>query len=384
MDIRDALGILARDAQYDLSCACGTKDPAEHRKRKDTESWVYPVTVAEGGSGIMLKTLMSNSCTGDCLYCPLRESQDTRRTSVSPDDLARFFIDMLRTRPLIGIFLSSGVVGHPDFTMDRLIATSQILRQKYRYRGYIHTKIIPGASDEAIRSALKYSSAVSLNIETPGENHFSRISHSKQYSKDIIDSLKLISSLTSKGGEFSRVHTTSQFIVGASDESDREILSYTQNMYSNLDFDRLYFSAYQGGLGDPDLPGERRYRAALEKEFTLSWDQQSPTLMREHRLYQADYLFRQYGFSFSDLSFQGDGSLDLSKDPKQTWADQNPQFFPVSLKRGSKEDLLKVPGIGPVTARKIVSMRKDTPLTDILQLPISRSTYVKAHNYLTL
>ncbi len=384
MDIRDALGILSRDAQYDLSCACGTKDPAEHRKRKDSESWIYPVTVGEGGSGIMLKTLLSNSCTGDCLYCPLRESQDTRRTTVQSEALARFFMDMLRTRPLIGIFLSSGVLSHPDFTMDRLISTAEILRKKYRYRGYIHTKIIPGASDEAVRTAMKYSSAVSLNIEAPGKDHFAHLSHTKNYNEDIIGTLKLISRLSAKGGEFPKVHTTSQFIVGASDENDREILSYTQNMYSNLNFDRLYFSAYQGGLGDPSIPGEIRYRKALEKEFSLSWEEQSPTLMREHRLYQADYLFRQYGFSFSDLSFQSDGSLDLSRDPKQTWADLNPQFFPVSMKRASKSDIMRVPGIGPVTAGKIVSLRKEGTLTDLSQLPLSRSAFRKAFHYITL
>lgn len=384
MDIRDSLGILAKDAQYDLSCACGTKNPSEHRVRKDSESWLYPVTVAEGGSGIMLKTLLSNSCSNDCLYCPLRESQDTLRTSVSPDDLARFFMDMLSHRKLIGIFLSSGVIGTAEFAMDRLIATSEILRNRYHYRGYIHTKIIPGASHEAIRTALRYASAVSLNIETPGEHHFSRLSTSKRYAEDIIGSLRLISDLTGPSGPYSRVHTTSQFIVGASDESDREILSYTKRMYDKLNFDRLYFSAYQGGLGDPSIPGEVRYRSAQEQEFTLSYQEQSPTLMREHRLYQADFLFRQYGFTFDDLSFTPNGALDLSRDPKQVWAERNPQFFPVSVKRASSRDLMRVPGIGPVTARRIVAMRKESPLSDIRQLPLTRSLYRKASHYLTL
>ncbi|MBN2860909.1 MAG: radical SAM protein [Sphaerochaetaceae bacterium] len=384
MDIRDSMGILARDAQYDLSCACGTKNPAEHRTRKNSESWLYPVTVAEGGSGIMLKTLLSNSCSNDCLYCPLRESQDTRRTSVSPDDLARFFIDMLSHRKLIGIFLSSGVIGTAEFAMDRLIATSEILRNRYHYRGYIHTKIIPGASSEAIRTALRYASAVSLNIETPGERHFARLSTSKRYAEDIIGSLRLISDLTGPAGPFSRVHTTSQFIVGASDESDREILSYTKRMYDKLNFDRLYFSAYQGGLGDPSIPGEIHYRTALEREFSLSWQEESPTLMREHRLYQADFLFRQYGFTFNDLSFTPTGALDLSRDPKQVWADRNPQFFPVSVKRASSKDLMRVPGIGPVTARRIVALRKESSLSDITQLPLTRSLYRKAAHYLTL
>ncbi len=384
MDIREKMGILARDAQYDLSCACGTKNPAEHRRRKDSESWFYPVTVAEGGSGIMLKTLLSNSCSGDCLYCPLRESHDTPRTTVQPEDLARFFIDICRTRNLIGIFLSSGVISHPDFTMGKLIATSEILRKKYRYRGYIHTKIIPGSSRDTIREAVKYASAVSLNIETPGEKHFSLLSQKKNYSRDIINSLTYISHLTSKGGEFPRVHTTSQFIVGASDESDREILGYTSRMYTSLGYDRLYFSAYQAGLGDPSLPGEQRQRRLLEQEFSLSPQEPPSVLMREHRLYQADFLLRQYGFSYGDILFSNDGSLDLNRDPKELWAQNHPEFYPVSVKKGSKEALLRVPGIGPVTARKIISLRRDTPISDVATLGLSRAAFRKASPFLTL
>ncbi|NCB01925.1 MAG: radical SAM protein [Spirochaetia bacterium] len=385
MDVVDKLDILSRDAQYDLSCACGTKAKEEHRTRGSGGSWIYPVTVASGGSGIMLKTLLSNACTSDCRYCPLREESDTRRTSLTPDEIASFFINFLSHKPIIGIFLSSGIIGSAEYTMDRLIASAEILRYRYHYRGYIHIKIIPGASIEAINRAMQLASAVSLNIETPGINHFSKLTHKKDYMKDIIEPLKYISQMSQKGSPFQKVHTTSQFIVGASDESDKEILSYSYNMYDHLKFDRLYFSAYQGGLGDPTIPGEIKKREIDQLPFSLSHtSKEDYVITREHRLYQADFLFRQYNFSYDDLVFGKEGNLDLSKDPKEVWATKHQEFFPVSLKKGSKEELLRVPGIGPLTAQKIVNMRKNTPLSDIYQLNLPRSLYSKAKKYIIL
>lgn len=383
MDVVDKIDILSRDAQYDLSCACGTKNPNEHRTRSKEGSWLYPVTVANGGSGIMLKTLISNVCTSDCRYCPLREESDTKRTSLTPDEIARFFMDLLSHTPLIGIFLSSGIIGSSDFTMDRLIATAELLRYKYHYKGYIHTKIIPGASREAIYQAMKLSSAVSLNIEAPGVNHFSKLSSKKNYLYDIIEPLKYISHLTQKDSPFHRLHTTSQFIVGASDESDKEILSYGYKMYDSLKFDRLYFSAYQGGLGDESIPGEKRALEEKEKPFVLtSSEVDNSILMREHRLYQADYLFRDYNFTYEDLIFDEKGNLDTSKDPKEMWAINHPEYFPISLKHGDKSELLRVPGIGPVMANRIIKMRKSSSIGDISQLNLPRHVYNKAKPYL--
>ncbi len=385
MDVVDKIDILSRDAQYDLSCACGTKNKDEHRSRNNNGSWVYPVTVASGGSGIMLKTLLSNACTSDCLYCPLREASDTKRTSLSPDEIAHFFINFLSHKPLIGIFLSSGIIGSADYTMDRLIATAELLRYRYHYRGYIHIKIIPGANIEAINQAMRLASAISLNIEAPGIQHFYKLSTKKDYFKDVIQPLKYISEVTQKGAVFQNMHKTSQFIVGASNESDKEILSYSYNMYDHLNFDRLYFSAYQAGLGDPSIPGEIRKQEMIEKPFTLKSDQdtdENAFLTREHRLYQADFLFRQYGFTYSDLEFDEMGNLDLNQDPKQVWATKHSEFFPVSLKKGSKKELLRVPGIGPMMAHRIITMRKETPLNDILQLNLPRNVYLKANKYL--
>jgi len=262
MDTQSKLDILSRDAQYDLSCACGTKNPQEHRKRNTAGSgWLYPTTTVSGGPGIMLKTLMGNRCANDCKYCPLRNDQDFRPVALAPKEMASFFHEFQSKRPLIGLFLSSAVLGCAEKTMEMLTDTARILRNSYRYRGYIHLKVIPGSSKESIDEALKYASALSLNIEAPGEQHFSKLSESKNYVQDILQPLTYIASQTAKGSRYERVHTSSQFIVGASDELDKEILLYTSRLYQELHMGRLYFSAYQKGLGDQSLPGEQKRSA---------------------------------------------------------------------------------------------------------------------------
>jgi len=389
MDISTKLDILSRDAQYDLSCACSTKNPLEHRKKTSEGKWLYPVTVANGGTGIMLKTLMSNACSNDCKYCPLRQDQDTQRFGLQPDELAGFYMSLLKKRPLIGIFLSSGVIGTADYTMDRLAATAEILRKRYRYRGYIHIKIIPGASNASIDKVLSLASAVSLNIETPGESHFSKLTQKKHYVSDIINPLKYISERTAKGTPHAKVGKTSQFIVGASDESDKEILEYSWGMYRRLGFDRLYFSAYQGGLGDPSIPGEQLRLSVFDQDPQSGFLLADPSsvsrnlLVREHRLYQADYLFRRYRFTFDDIPFDPLGNLDISKDPKQLWAEHHPEFYPVSLSRSGKEELLRVPGLGPILVDRILKVRRETTIRslDFLKIPSHLSN--KAAPYLT-
>lgn len=369
METVEKLNLLAHDAQYDLACACGTSSNDDHRKRGDEGHWLYPVTVPGGGTGIMLKTLVTNMCTSDCGYCPLRLNGKGSRLSLLPDELAAFFIDLTRKRRLIGIFISSGILDTPDRSMQLLIATAEILRYRYHYRGHIHIKIIPGASDEAIRKAVSLASAVSLNIETPGERYFSKLSSHKDYLRDIISPLKLMSSLTAKGTRYSRVSTTSQFIVGASDEQDKDILAYMWGLYSRLNFSRLYFSSYQQGLGLPSIPGEMTPTSG------------DSGFVREHRLYQSDFLMRKYGFTLDDIPLNRDGSLDLVKDPKQLWADSHPEFYPVSLNRAPEKDLLKVPGIGPTLARRIITERKEHKLRELEQIKIPNHLKKRAACY---
>lgn len=389
VDTQTKLDILSRDAQYDLSCACGTKNPLEHRTRKsDGSGWLYPTTTASGGPGIMLKTLLGNRCSNDCKYCPLRENQDFRSVALSPNEMASFFYEFQTKRPLIGLFLSSAVLGSPEKTMELLVDTAKILRIKYRYRGYIHLKVIPGCSQASIDEALMYASALSLNIETPGEKHFSQLSEVKDYVKDILRPLEYIASQTRKGARFERVSTSSQFIVGASDELDREILYYTSRMYQELSMGRLYFSAYQRGLGESSIPGERK-RSSVEQLELFDYgrsnsDEIAASLMREHRLYQADWLLRKYHFNFEELVFPENGNLSLAKDPKQVWAQTNPHFFPVSIKRSSKQALLRVPGLGPTYVARIVKERRETPLSCLEDLKLPHATLEKARPFLSL
>ena len=345
MDTWEKLKHLADAAQYDLSCACGTtKD--EHRRRGRDGLWLYPATLPRGGRSVLLKTLLSSACAGDCRYCPLRSRRDVPRYTLAPEEVASAFTEYVRRENIFGLFLTSGVLRDADYTMDRLVAAARILRRKYQYRGYLHLKVIPGASDAAIEEMLSVASAVSLNIEAPTRATFDALSTRKDFERDIVRPLKLISRLTGRGNRFARVKQTTQFIVGASTETDAQIVQATFGLYRRLHLSRVYFSAYQRGLGDPSLPGERRAGPPGD------------LLTREHRLYQADWLLRKYGFGADEIPFGSDGNLSLEIDPKELWAQQHPEFFPVSVQQADKFQLLRVPGLGPVAVRRILQMRR--------------------------
>jgi predicted DNA-binding helix-hairpin-helix protein len=353
---REKLEILSADAQYDLACACGsTKE--EHRRRSGEGKWIYPITLQNGGKSVLFKTLISNVCTNDCKYCPLREKESIRRCSLGAEETAKVFLDYYNRREVFGLFLSSGVFGSADATMEKLNRVARLLREKYGFCGYIHLKIMPGASDAAIEDALSLASAVSLNIETPGEANLAKISNRKNYIRDIIEPIKLISRLTGRGAKYERVKQTTQFIVGAAGESDAEIVKYMWGLYDRLKMQRIYFSAYQKGLGDESMPGEK---TKLEKPTDV--------FVREHRLYQVDFLMRKYGFKESDIVFSKDGNLSLDCDPKQVWAQSHPEAFPVSVNRASKWELLRVPGLGLVTIKTILERRRNWRVSSIEDL----------------
>lgn len=370
-DTIEKLQILSNDARYDLACACGSRKE-EHRRRSKTGKWIYPVTLPNGGKSTLFKTLLSNVCTNDCKYCPLRDDMDVRRCTLTPEEIARQFMDYYNRGEVFGLFLSSAVFGSPDTTMDRLNAAAAILRRKYGYRGYIHLKVIPGASKAAIEQAVSLSSAVSLNIETPGADNLRQLSERKNYIRDIIEPIKLISRLTFKGSRYSRVKQTTQFIVGAADEKDDKIVKYMAGLYDRLNLHRVYFSSYQKGLGDSDLPAEKQEN-----------NNPADTLNREHRLYQVDFLLRKYGFSQTDIPFDKNGNLPLGIDPKEAWAKANPQFFPVNVNRASREELLRVPGVGLVTADRILKQRRESKIYRIGQIGKPTARLRKAAQYLS-
>lgn len=358
MDIIEKLKILSNDSKYDLACACGTSKDDRRRRGLDGK-WLYPVSLPNGGYSVLLKTLLSNSCLNDCKYCPLRSDRDIRRCTLQPEELSNIFMEYVRTKEVFGLFLSSGIINNPDYTMEKIIAVARILRYKYGYKGYIHLKIIPGASDAAIEEAFLLASAVSLNIEVPGKNRFDLLSNKKDYERDIIRPLKFMFEIRQKTERFHKVKCTTQFIVGASDETDAEIVKYMFGIYKKLRFQRVYFSLYQKGLGHPDIPGEKRTDLTPEKSF-----------IREHRLYQTDFLIRKYGFKSEDIIFDKKGNLSLEKDPKQLWAESHPEFYPIKINKADKEALLMVPGIGIETAMKILKARRHRRITNLEALGI--------------
>jgi predicted DNA-binding helix-hairpin-helix protein len=351
VDTIERLRVLSEDSRYDLACACGTgKD--EHRKRGYDGKWLYPVVLPQGGYTVLLKTLLSNACSNDCKYCPLRADTDVRRCTLQPEEVTRIFMEYHRRKKVFGLFLSSAVINNADYTMDKINTVARLLRYRHNFRGYIHLKVIPGASDAAIEDALSLSTSVSLNMETPGREHFALLSDKKDYEKDILHPLKLMGKLTGRGMKFSRVKCTTQFIVGAADETDSEIIRYMSGLYNRLNFKRVYFSAYQRGLGKPDIPGERQFRADPEEAF-----------VREHRLYQVDFLVRKYGFKGDEIILDKSGNLRLDKDPKEVWADNHPEFYPVRVNTSDRESLLRVPGLGPASIDRIIRMRNGRKLS---------------------
>lgn len=352
-DAIDKLRILSDDARYDLACACSSSRD-EHRVRSDQGRWIYPVSLPNGGRTTLFKTLISNVCENDCKYCPLRSDMDVRRTTLSPEQAAELFMHYYNSGKVFGLFLSSAVAGGCDNTMGLLLDTAALLRHKHGFGGFMHLKVIPGSSKEAVRQAVSLASTVSLNVETPGGETLRQLTSKKDFVRDIAEPIKYISELTAKGQRYERVKQTTQFIVGAGSEDDRAIVKYMSALYDRVKMHRIYFSAYQKGLGDQALPGER---------FGLG--RPDETFVREHRLYQVDFLMRKYRFGQNDILFDKTGRLDLDKDPKQIWADANPGFFPVNLNRAGYYDILRIPGIGRVTAEKILKRRKEGRLNSI-------------------
>lgn len=342
-DASERLSILSQDSRYDLACACATKDD-EHRRRSKDHQWIYPVALPQGGTTYLFKSLLSNVCVNNCSYCPLRTGGQAQHCSLTPEEMAVLFLNYYKAGRVQGLFLSSAVSGNPESTMERINRTAFLLRQR-QFKGYIHLKVIPGASDAAIRHAVSLASAVSLNIEVPDSQNFRQLCTTKDYDKDIMRSLQLISRLTAKGSCHERVKQTTQFVVGAARETDRQIVNSMGDLYRRLGLSRVYFSAYQKpGFAREDETG------GIERSRRL--------LTREHRLYQTDWLLRKYGFGPDEIPFEKNGNLSLTNDPKEVWAKMHPEFFPVNVNHDKPGKLLRVPGLGQVAVERILQIRQ--------------------------
>lgn len=339
MDTFEKVEILGHSAQYDLCGeACGT-DAA--RKKDDLGRWIYPAALPDGQKVAMLKVLLSNACQKDCYYCANRASRDFRRVSFAPEELAKTF-DQMHCKGLVkGLFLSSSVCGDAGRAMDQMIATVELVRKQYAFPGYIHLKILPGATFAHVERAVQLATRVSVNLEAPSAERLARIAPRKDFVANLLQPMYWAKGLIeASGGRLVPAGQTTQFVVGAADESDREILMTTAQLYEEIGLARAYFSAFQPVADTP-----------LESH--------SPTPpLREHRLYQSDWLLRQYDFTFEDLIFDEAGNLPREADPKMMWAQVHPERFPIEVNRASREELLRVPGLGPRSVSRILRLRR--------------------------
>ncbi len=353
MDIVEKLSILADSAKYDASC---TSSGSDRKTDKNGIGSVYNAGIchtwsSDGRCVSLLKILFTNYCEYDCVYCINRKSNDVKRAAFTPKELADLTMDFYKRNYIEGLFISSGVLKSPDYTMQLIIKCMEILRYEYRFNGYIHAKVIPGASKDLVEQVGFLADRVSVNIELPSENSLKKLAPDKTKTnillpmKEIKDrNLQAKQELIvyKNAPKFAPAGQSTQMIVGASDESDLQILRLTQGLYDGYKLKRVFFSAYIGVNSDKNLP------QLAEK----------PPLLREHRLYQADWLLRFYGFRAEEILNDENPMFNPNFDPKCNWALNNMHLFPVEINTANYETLLRVPGIGVLSAKRIIKARK--------------------------
>lgn len=352
MDLYKKMAILADSAKYDVSCSSsGSKRQNQGGVGNASLSGICHSWSEDGRCISLLKTLYTNNCVYDCAYCINRISNDIPRASFTPRELADLTIDFYRRNYIEGLFLSSGVYPNPDKTMENLIETMEILRKEYKFFGYIHVKAIPGADPVLINKAGMLADRMSVNIELPSEKSLRLLAPQKSKEKIFKPMAQITQGLMQIGEEkgkyrfsqkFVPAGQSTQMIVGATNDTDLSIISLSQGLYDNFKLKRVYYSAYVPINDGPNLP-------ALI---------QAPPMKRENRLYQADWLLRFYGFRANELLDQENQNFDINLDPKCDWALRNYSFFPVEINKASYLEILRVPGIGVKSAKKIVMMRK--------------------------
>lgn len=315
--------------------------------------WIYPAK-GRGRAIPLFKVLMSNACKGHCLYCANRSGRDCPRWSLSPEELVEAFLRVHRAGLVEGLFLSSSIPEDPSRTMQRLVEAAELLRFKYGFQGYLHLKIMPGASEDLIERAVELADRVSVNLEAPGAKRLEMICPEKDFG-GMLRQIELVKRFLEEGFGRAKGQTT-QFVVGASGEVDREFLELLPRLHQ-MGLKRCYFEAFRPVPGTP-LEGH------------------NPTSrLRQRRLYQAEFLLREYGFRPEELVLDGDGNLPQDLDPKLAWALRHPEFFPVEVNRAEPEELLRVPGFGPRTVSKILHLRSKGKLRrgDLKALPLKRA-----------
>ncbi len=392
LSIDDKLSILADAAKYDVACTSSGTD----RRGKEgflgnsCAAGICHSFAADGRCISLLKILMSNHCVFDCKYCLNRRSNDVRRATFTPDEICRLTVEFYKRNYIEGLFLSSGVLHSPEYTMEKINETLKLLRTKYRFNGYIHVKAIPGAPEELLAEAGLLADRISLNLEMPNAESLKKVAPSKNFNNivkpmarisdtiathriasgkdafferhhinkqlenNIFSEMKIETSMSSNmlvparaadrdlRRPFAPAGMSTQMIVGATDDTDLELMKVTQSLYKTFDLRRVFFSAYVPLNEDSALP-------ALDTKVPL---------LREHRLYQADWLLRYYGFHAEELLSESRPNFNEAIDPKCDWAVRHLECFPVEVNKASYDVLLRVPGIGPKSVERIVMARK--------------------------
>lgn len=355
MNLPDKLTILTDAAKYDASCtSSGVIRGSRPGMIGNTSSSIAGCChsfSADGRCISLLKVLMTNYCVYDCKYCVNRRSNDTRRTAFTPRELAELTVQFYRRNYIEGLFLSSGVLRDPDYTTLRMIETLRLLRREFAFNGYIHAKAIPGTSPELVQQLGYLADRLSVNIELPSQKGLAALAPDKSKAA-ILAPMRLIEAQGRQNKEelvkyrhapaFAPAGQSTQLIVGATEDSDRHILHLTESLYDRYRLKRVFYSAYVPVVENPLLPDLHT----------------KPPLLREHRLYQADWLLRFYGFRADELLDDQHPNFDPMLDPKCYWAITHPEQFPVEIMTADLGRLLRVPGIGPTGARRILSARR--------------------------
>lgn len=320
-----------------------------------------------GGKKIpLLKSMITSICERNCYYCAFRTGRDCRRASFKPDEMANTFLEMHRKRLVEGLFLSSGLAGGSQNVQNKIIDTAKILRKEHGFQGYLHLKVMPGAEKDQIKELMKYADRISINLEAPNKYRLASLSPQKNFYSDLFNRLQWINEIrnnmeSNDGWNNHLPSISTQFVVGPSQESDRELLLISSFLFNDFKLSRIYFMTFNPVRNTPF-------------EDLLPEDPQ-----RGKRLYQASFLIRDYKFKPGDFSFQETGNLDLTMDPKRVWAENHLRNMPIEINRATKEELLRIPGIGLKRAEEVIRYRRINKISSIsdiknLGIPLNRAS----------
>ena len=354
MDTDAKLELLNEDARFE---SCDSFTP----RRKKRQAGKASTGAADGPATSLFRVLQSNSCEWDCPYCPLRRSNDIPRATLGPEELAGLFMRRVERGAIDGLFLSSAVDGGLRPAMARMIDTIELLRVRYSYTGYVHLKLMPGARADEIERAATLADRVSLNLEAPNGDRLKQIAPDRRWSS-ILDPMRLVYQQQQEGKLPSGQAT--QLVVGAAGETDREVASTAARMYNELAMRRVYYNAFRP---QPGTPMEHHERTPV---------------VRQQRLQEADWLMRHYGFKAAELPFDDDDNLPLQLDPKFAWALAHPERFPIEVNTADQAELLRVPGIGPISLARIVAMRRSVRFREVDHLRKVGVVVEKARHFL--